>query len=85
MVELAARGDIAVGVVLLKLIQESADSISDNAMKYWSRMLCEAATEDEDLPGVLAVLRSPELSAAHTAAKKAMMSLDFIYNGPPVE
>lgn len=85
MVGLAARGDLAVGVVLLKLTQECTDSISENAMKYWSRMLCEAATEEEDLPGILTVLRSPDLSAAHTAAKKAMMSLDFLYNGPPIE
>jgi len=82
---LASQGDISVGRVLLKLVENELGVENDGAKNYWARMLSEASHEEEDIPALLAVLRTPSLNQAHTGAKKAIRLIDFLSNGPSVE
>jgi hypothetical protein len=76
-----SRGEITGGECLVTLLSASPDN--DNPMtRYWARILCDAATTREDLPGVGKVLVCEALGNAHTSARKALRLIDFLENGP---
>lgn len=79
------KEELPVGEMLLKFAESKYSFKNDASKKYWCRILCEVATELEDSLGLLAVLESPELTVAHTAARKALRIIDFINYGPTVE
>ncbi|WP_018130349.1 hypothetical protein [Effusibacillus pohliae] len=70
---------------LLVAISKGEIELNEVAKKYWTRILSEAATDEEDLPGLLTVLQNEELSQAHTAVRKAFRRIDFLSNGPVVD
>lgn len=74
-----------VGELLIKLAENDYTFIDKESRTYWSRTLCEASSELEDAQGLLAILKSPELLVAHTAARKALRIIDFINYGPKIE
>ena len=74
-----------VGKMLIKLAENEYTLSSEESRAYWSRILCEASSEIEDTQGLLAILKSPDLSVAHTAARKALRIIDFINYGPKIE
>ncbi|WP_312644122.1 hypothetical protein [Hydrogenoanaerobacterium sp.] len=77
--------DKPVGEMLVKLAERTYKLSSGKSYSYWARVICEAAVELEDAQGLLAILKSTELSVAHTAAKKALRVIDFINFGPKIE
>lgn len=80
-----ANEEMPVGKVLIKLAENQYTFSSEGSRKYWARILCEAASEIEDTPGLLAILKSSELTVAYTAARKAFRTIDFINYGPKIE
>jgi len=55
------------------------------AKRYWARVLAESATDPEDREMLVQILRSAELTAARSAARKALKLIDAIAYGPQVE
>ena len=49
---------------------------------YWSGVLAEAATDQSDVAGLVSVLRSTDLTAAHTACRKNLRLIDLAAFGP---
>ena len=76
--------DQPVGKVLVRLAENKYSFNNDASRRYWARTLCEAATEVEDASGLLSILKTPELSSAHTSARKALRVIDFINFGPAI-
>lgn len=64
-----ANEEMPVGKMLIKLAENQYTFRSEGSRKYWARILCETASEIEDAPGLLAILKSSELAVAHTAAR----------------
>ncbi len=56
----------------------------EDVRSYWIKTLCEMCDREEDLPGILKALKMADKSSVHTAARKIVKTLDFIYNGPEV-
>lgn len=79
----AADGKTPIRAPLEKLLDQPG--ASEFVLRYWSRILCEAATELDDVGVVAKVLERPDLSVAHTAAKKALLRIDFRANGPAIK
>lgn len=77
--------EIHVGDLLIKLAEKSYDFQTEECRKYWARILCECATELDDLQGLYAVISDSELSPAYTAVRKAFRMIDFINYGPKLE
>lgn len=77
--------EMHVGEMLIKIAEEKYTFTNVASRKYWTRILCETASEPEDLQGLLAILKTPELNAAHTAVRKAFRVIDFINYGPKTE
>ncbi|QAT49548.1 hypothetical protein EQM14_07010 [Caproiciproducens sp. NJN-50] len=75
----------SIGEILIKLAENKYAFNNDGSRSYWARVLCEAASEMEDSQGLLAILKSQELSVAHSAARKALRMIDFINFGPKIE
>ncbi len=76
-----AGGGLSVGPLLTNIV-EATGGMKEATRRYWARVLSEAATTRDDLPGVLAVCRSKELQPVHTAARKALRLIDFLESGP---
>lgn len=74
-----------IGKMLIRLAENEYVFLNEGSRVYWARTLCEAASEIEDIQGLLAILKAPELSAAYTAARKAFRIIDFINYGPKIE
>jgi len=62
-----------------------AETENRNALRYWTRVFCEAALDIDDLPSLIDVLASDDVKLAHTAARKAIRRIDFRLNGPRIE
>ncbi len=77
--------EMFIGEMLIKLVENKYNFENNSSQKYWGRILCEAAAELNDLPGLIAILKSPKLNSAHTAARKAIRIIDFINYGPKIE
>lgn len=75
----------SVGKMLIKIAENQYTFKNEGSRKYWARVLCEAASEIEDVPGLLAITKSTELAVAHTAARKAFRTIDFVNYGPKIE
>lgn len=67
----------------MAVILESA--LTQKGRTYWARLLCEAASEPDDLRAVVGVLNDDNLLPAHTAARKAIRLIDVTTFGPPME
>jgi hypothetical protein len=78
-----AENSEPIGPVLLELA-DSKVALDRAVRAYWARIVSESASQLEDAPGLLAVLRNNDCGAAHTAAKKAMRYIDFAFYGPTV-
>lgn len=74
----------SVGPILLDILDPKAD-LSDEAKAYWGRILAEVALSQDELAGVLAVLRLPANTGAHTPARKAFQLIDFLESGPGLD
>lgn len=73
--------DNPIGPLLMQIISEERDIA---VTKYWPRMLCDCARDIDDLPSLIMVLATAELKLGHTAARKALRRIDFIFNGPSI-
>jgi len=62
-----------------------AETESESALRYWTRVFCEAALDTDDLPSLIDVLASDDVKLAHTAARKAIRRIDFRLHGPRIE
>ncbi|MBE5395204.1 hypothetical protein HT747_08640 [Brevibacillus borstelensis] len=82
LVNSVAEGDLSVGDVLLGFVENKLGITELKTKRYWVTKLAEVATEEDDLPGLLAVLRSDELSTVHTVVRKAFRRIDFLSYGP---
>ncbi|OME31776.1 hypothetical protein BSK63_14590 [Paenibacillus odorifer] len=51
---------------------------------YWIRTIAECCNDEEDLPGLLFVLKSADLSPVKTAIRKSLRMIDFLLYGPDV-
>lgn len=78
------EGNISVGAAIIELLNKNIIE-AERARPYWFRSLAETAYEEEDLPGLLAILDLRELAVAHTAAKKAFRLIDFLSYGPSID
>ena len=58
---------------------------SDEAARYWTRVLCETALDVDDLPALIEVMATDDVDTAHTAARKAIRRIDFRFHGPALE
>lgn len=58
---------------------------SQEAKRYWARLLAQAATDPEDRDMLVQVLRHPDLTAAHSSARRALKLIDAIAYGPQIE
>lgn len=76
-----ARGETPVGEALDAVL---SIELGLGAKRYWARMLCESASEAEDLPALSSILAAKDLDAAHTAAKKALRWTDYATHGPAI-
>lgn len=76
---------LSIGEMLVKLVENEYTFTNTDSRKYWARVLCESASEIEDAQGLVAVIKDHELSAAHTAVRKALRIIDFINYGPKIE
>ncbi|QMV44732.1 hypothetical protein [Cohnella cholangitidis] len=81
----AYEGNISIGDVLIDIIENRVQIDDTRSKLYWIRILAESAYDEEDLPGLLAVLSTELYIPAHTAAKKAIRLVDFLSNGPSIE
>ena len=70
-----------IGEILVKIVENKYDFRSDDSRKFWTRSLCECATELEDVRGLYAVVTEPELLPAHTAVRKAFTCLSPFESG----
>lgn len=77
-----ADGDVSAGEFLLALVENRIGELELKVKRYWAYKVSETAIDEDDLPGLLAVLRSPELSTAHTIVRKAIRRIDFLSYGP---
>ncbi|MDF2645357.1 MAG: hypothetical protein K0Q73_1162 [Paenibacillus sp.] len=77
--------DLHIGSMLVKLAENTYNFRTDSGRLYWARTLCESASELEDTQGLLAIITSPSLVAAHTAVRKAFRIIDFINYAPKIE
>lgn len=72
-------GGAAVGSLLGAVVRSDMSLASK---RYWSRILSDCAADREDVESLHDVLGAPELSGAHTAARKAIRRIDFRLGGP---
>lgn len=77
--------ELGVASAIAKFLESETDSLGERGRGYWCSKLCEAATEDEDVAPVFAVLNNPSLKRAHTAARKAIELIDFLGSGPDIQ
>jgi hypothetical protein len=76
-----SEGELELGALLTRVLEAKLPVPSE---RYWINRLTESAYEAEDSPGLLAVLSTPRVVGAHTAARKALRLIDFRLHGPPV-
>lgn len=77
--------ELSLGAILIKIAERTYTFSDEASRKYWARIICEVAVEPEDMPGLLAILKTPELSVAHTAVRKSFRIIDFLNYGPTIE
>ena len=77
--------EMSIGEMLVKIVENEYCFLDNSSKLYWARVLSEAASEIEDTHGLLAILKTTELSVAHTAARKALRVIDFVNFGPRIE
>jgi len=70
-----------IGPLLMQIISQGYPI---EVIKYWPRMLCDCAQDLDDLPALIIVLATVELKHGHTAARKALRRIDFLFNGPSI-
>jgi hypothetical protein len=58
---------------------------SEEAKRYWTRLLAESASDPEDRDMLVKVHRDVDLVPAQSAARKAMKLIDAVSYGPQVE
>ena len=77
-----SAGELSIGQGMTTVLESA---IKPKGKPYWAKMLCEAASEPDDLRSVVGVLNDPDLSTAHTAARKAVRLIDVSTFGPPMD
>lgn len=58
---------------------------NDEAKRYWTRLLAEAASDPDDRDMLVQIHRDDDLVPAQSAARKAMRLIDAVSYGPQVE
>lgn len=76
--------DITLGDMIINILDDKY-SFNNNDKMYWAKSFCEAATEEEDLDGILAILKTKEMRQIHTVARKAIQMIDFVNYGPSIK
>ena len=69
---------------ILSEIAQTSSVTSDDTRSYWAKAFSAAATEAEDVPGLISILSNTELKSSHTVVRKAIQSIDFAIYGPTV-
>jgi len=77
-----AEGGEPVGKLLSGILDSKPCA---NCLVYWPRVLAENSSVEDDVPSLIALLRTADASAGHTAARKALRRIDFALHGPPVK
>jgi hypothetical protein len=77
-----AEGGETVGNILTSLLEDGDAALKSK--RYWSRVLAEIASDQDDLPSLIMILGTRDLYPAHTSARKALRRIDFRLFGPPV-
>lgn len=76
--------DITLGDIIINIIDDKY-GFNNNDKMYWAKSFCEAATEEEDLEGILAIIKTKEMKQIHTVARKAIQMIDFVNYGPSIK
>lgn len=74
--------DRVIGDLLMQLALDPPSAASLAARRYWARTAAEASSDPEDTAGLVAVLRTSDLTMASTAVRKAIRRIDFLTYGP---
>jgi len=82
LLEDVSEGGEPIGALLEALLGENRPT---ECLVYWPRTFAEAATEADDIAGLVLVLKNDGARAGHTAARKALRRIDFAVFGPSVE
>lgn len=77
--------DITLGDIIINIIDDKYEFNNNNDKMYWAKCFCEAATEEEDLEGILAIIKTKEMKQIHTVARKAIQMIDFVNYGPSIK
>ena len=77
--------DITLGDIIINIIDDKYEFNNNNDKMYWAKSFCEAATEEDDLEGILAIIKTKEMKQIHTVARKAIQMIDFVNYGPSVK
>ena len=71
-------GDLIINIL------DNKYNLDESNKTYWAKAFCEASTEEEDLEGILAILKTREMRNIHTVARKIMQMIDFVNYGPAI-
>lgn len=78
------NGKEQMGNLLTDIVNERVELTFDSR-RFWSTLLAEASLESSDAIGLFAIVRSGELVAAHTQARKSLRLIDFLQYGPSTD
>lgn len=76
-----SEGELAVG----QAFEAVMNIPNEEAKRYWTRLLAEAASDPEDREMLVRIHRDNNLVPAQSAARKAMKLIDAVSYGPQVE
>ena len=76
--------EITLGDLIINIIDDKY-KFDNNEKIYWAKNFCESATEEDDLEGILAIIKTKEMKSIHTVARKAIQMIDFVNYGPSVK
>ena len=76
--------EITLGDLIINII-DNKYKFNNNVKIYWAKNFCEASNEEDDLEGILAIIKTKEMKSIHTVARKAIQMIDFVNYGPSVK
>ena len=78
----AVEDEIPIGQALREIAEAEVVEQQMSMRNYWAIRLGEASSEPEDIPGLVAILRSSTLQGQSTMVRKAIRRIDFFAYGP---
>ena len=76
--------EITLGDLIINIIDDKY-KFDNNVKIYWAKNFCQASNEEDDLEGILAIIKTKEMKSIHTVARKAIQMIDFVNYGPSVK